>query len=422
MLYDKACIAAEKANALRDKANTLRFKTKGLSAPDELYWYNNNTNWNALSRKEFRDIMIRMESVTAQHYEDFGTGHYRSAAIKKFWADEWGCEYLPETGQWFDLVSNNIFHSQTENAQAKAAKKAAKKAQAKAEKAEKKAQAKAEKAEKKAAKKAKALDNQYNDEEEELYRQALAAKVKKEEEDELYVQTEMALLEDEAAARVLKVQGQQAQKALEDQIKKQQQQQLCDYDDWYDAEEEAYAEAYAKARALKDNQEQQEAEAYLAAQEQDQDQEQDLIQERIACQPVFYFEELTKVKGDPDWRAYIYYDAGIRRYVFKGTRRSVLACNKKKTQYPEVKLCFRSSRELANFLRSSTDNTMNVTMFAMTSAVVRDATFAELCTARGCKTELFGYDMTRPRYSTFVDYLRMTRDVDAGHSTFAAFA
>ena len=136
MLYDKACIAAE-------KANTLRFKTKGLSAPDELYWYNNNTNWNALSRKEFRDIMIRMESVTAQHYEDFGTGHYRSAAIKKFWADEWGCEYLPETGQWFDLVSNNIFHSQTENAQAKAAKKAAKKAQAKAEKAEKKAQAKA---------------------------------------------------------------------------------------------------------------------------------------------------------------------------------------------------------------------------------------------------------------------------------------
>ena len=419
MLYDKACIAAEKANALRDKANTLRFKTKGLSAPDELYWYNNNTNWNALSRKEFRDIMIRMESVTAQHYEDFGADHYRSAAIRKFWADEWGCEYLPETGQWFDLVSNNVFQSQTE--------KAEKKAQAKAEKAEKKALSNAKKALDK-AKKAKALENQYNDEEEELYRQALAAKVKKdedEEEDELYVQTEMALLEDEAAARVLKVQGQQAQKALEDQIKKQQQQQLCDYDDWYDAEEEAYAEAYAKARALKekqDNQEQREAEAYLAAQEQDQDQEQDLIQERIACQPVFYFEELTKVKGDPDWRAYIYYDAGIRRYVFKGTRRSVLACNKKKTQYPEVKLCFRSSRELANFLRSSTDNTMNVTMFAMTSAVVRDATFAELCTARGCKTELFGYDRTRPRYSTFVDYLRMTRDVDAGHSTFAAFA
>ena len=414
MLYDKACIAAEKARALRTK-----FKTKGLSVPDELYWYNNNTNWNALSRKEFHDIMIRMESITAQHYEDFGTGHHRSAAIKQFWADEWGCEYLPETGQWFDLVSNNVFQSQTE------------KAQAKAEKAEKKALSKAKKALEK-AKKAKALENQYNDEEEELYRQALEAKVKKEEEDELHMQAEIVMLAEHAIAKSLKAQkarGQQAQKALEDQIRKQQQQQQYDYDDWYDAEEEAYAEAYAKARAaadeLKENQEQQEAEAYLAAhdqnQNQNQEQEQELIQERIACQPVFYFEELTKVKGDPDWRAYIYYDAGIRRYVFKGTRRSVLACNKK-TQYPEVKLCFRSSRELANYVCSSTDNIMNVTMFAMTSAVIKDATFAELCTARGCKTELFGYDRTRPRYSTFVDYLRMTRDVDAGHSTFAAFA
>ena len=127
LLYDKACIAAEKANALRDKANTLRFMTKsGLSAPDELYWYNNNTNWDALSRKEFREIMIRMESITAQFYEDFGTGHHnyphRNAAIRKFWADEWRCEYLPESGHWFDLVSNNIFISQTENAQAKDAK------------------------------------------------------------------------------------------------------------------------------------------------------------------------------------------------------------------------------------------------------------------------------------------------------------
>ena len=127
MLYDKACIAAE-------KANTLRFRTKsGLSTLDELCWYNNNTNWDALSRKEFREIMIRMESITAQFYEDFGTGHYRSAAIKKFWADEWRCEYLPESGHWFDLVSNNIFISQTEKAQSKAAKKA----QSKAEKAKK---------------------------------------------------------------------------------------------------------------------------------------------------------------------------------------------------------------------------------------------------------------------------------------------
>jgi hypothetical protein len=62
-------------------------------------------------------------------------------------------------------------------------------------------------------------------------------------------------------------------------------------------------------------------------------------------------------------------------------------------------------------------------MFAMAGATVRDATFAELYAlpARGCRTELFGYDQTRPRYSTFVNYLRIVRDMDASHSNFAAF-
>ena len=136
---------------------------------------------------------------------------------------------------------------------------------------------------------------------------------------------------------------------------------------------------------------------------------------------MLYLEELTDVQGDPDWRAYIYYDERIRRYVLKGTRRSLRATSRK-TVYPEVKLCFRSSRELASFLCSSTE-TLNVSMFAMAGATVRDATFAELYAlpARGCRTELFGYDQTRPRYSTFVNYLRIVRDVDASHSTFAAF-
>lgn len=379
LLYDKACIAAEKARALRTK-----FKTKGLSVPDELYWYNNNTNWNALSRKEFRDIMIRMESITAQHYEDFGTGHHRSAAIKKFWADEWGCEYLPETGQWFDLATRTFIESETEKKAQRDAKKAQEKAE-KAEKAEKKAAKKAQKAQAKAvAKQVKQEQGQYNDEEEELYRQAL------------------------------------------DQQQQQQQPQPHDYDyyDWcYDEAEEAYAEAYAKARAAEELQEQQAAEAYLEDQGQGQDQDQDQEQlQRVACQPVFYFEEQTNVKGDPDWRAFIYYDDDIRRYVFKGTRRSLRATSRK-TRYPEIKLCFHSSRELANFLCSSTDNKLNVTMFAMTTATVKEATFADLYTlpVRGDKTELFGYDDTCPSYHTFVDYLRMLSDVDVAHSDFANF-
>ena len=143
---------------------------------------------------------------------------------------------------------------------------------------------------------------------------------------------------------------------------------------------------------------------------------------RICCQAVLYIEELTETKGDPDWRAYIYYDARIRRYVLKGTRRSLRATSKK-TVYPEIKLCFRSSRELAHYLCSSTDALLNVSMYAMASATVKDAAFSELYAlpAHGCKTELFGYDETRPRFSTFVNYLCMVRDIDATHSTFASF-
>ena len=350
----------------------LRFNTRArsLSVPDELYWYNNHTVWNSITRKEFRSLMIRMEAITAQHYADVGTTgrSNRSAAIKRFWADEWGCEYLPESGKWINLTTGACIESETE----KKAKRDAKR-----------------------AKKASKQVAQYNDEEEEVYVQAA----------QMY-------------------QSQQPSQPSQQQ-----------YDDWFDAEEEAYAEAYAKARAQeeqreqeeqrrKEQKEQKEAQAYLdslAVDYQSEEQEQEQEQQRIACQPVLYLEELTDVQGDPDWRAYIYYDERIRRYVLKGTRRSLRATSRK-TVYPEVKICFRSSRELASFLCSSTE-TVNVSMFAMAGATVKDATFAELYAlpARGCRTELFGYDQTRPRYSTFVNYLRMVRDVDASHSNFAAF-
>ena len=159
----------------------------------------------------------------------------------------------------------------------------------------------------------------------------------------------------------------------------------------------------------------------LSQDETDADEEEEPAS-RIPCQPVFYIEELTDVKGDPDWRAYIYYDNRIRRYVLKGTRRSLRATGKK-TMYPELQLCFRSSKQLASYLCSSTE-VLNVTMFAMAAATVKDATFAELYAlpARGgYKTELFGYDNTRPRYSTFINYLRMLNDVDASRSNFVAF-
>jgi len=359
------------------QSNEKRFKTRSLSVADELYWYNNNTNWSALTRKEFRDIMILMETITMRFYDDYGDLVYpnRSAAIKKFWAEEWGCEYLPDLGEWWDLSSDKRIDSETE----KKARHAAAKAAAKEEKAAAKAEKKAAKAAKKQQKKQQLETSQYNDEEEELYKQAL---------------------------------------------QQQQQQQQQSYDEWYDAEEEAYAEAYANARAADELKQQQEAQAYLD-QKEEQEEEEEEPKPRVACQPVLYLEELTEVAGDPDWRAYIYYDARIRRYVFKGTRRSVKTAHCKKTSYPEVKLCFRSSRELASYLCMSTvaEEYMNISMFAMASATVKEATFAELYAlpARGNRTELFGYDRKYMRYSTFVDCLCMLRDVDASHSNFAAF-
>jgi hypothetical protein len=367
-LYDQACIAQKRLQAAR------------LSVPDELYWYNNHTNWDALSRKEFREIMIRMETITAQYYNDFGDCTYgsrcnRSSAIKAFWAEEWDCEYLPESGKWLNLATGSVIKSETEKKTERDAKKALKKASTKA--------------------------SSTNDEDEEY----------------------------ELAS--------QQQQAKQQQ---QQQQQQQAYDAWFDAEEEAYAEAYAQARAQEDQKAQAEAQTQHQAEAQKAQAEAQAYLDsftytseeeeptptttttRITCQAVIYMEELTEVQGDPDWRAYIYYDARIRRFVFKGTRRSLRATSKK-TVFPEIKLCFRSSRELARYLCSSTDALLNVSMLAMSSATVKDATFAELYAlpAHGSKTELFGYDETRPRFSTFVNYLCMVRDIDATHSTFASF-
>lgn len=349
-------------------SNTQCFKVKAMSVPDELYWYNNNTNWDALTLKEFREIMIRMETLTTEFYSDFAYPSRSAAAIRKFWADEWGCEYLPELDQWRDSESGTEIKSETQKKAERGAAKAAKKEA---------------KAAKKAAKEAKAA--------------------KKE-------------------AKALKQQQQQQQQ----QTHTRQQQQS---DSWFDEEEEAYVEAYAKARAQEEairQKEQEEVQAYLDSfnytSEEEQEEEAQTTATRVTCQPVLYIEELTDVQGDPDWRAYIYYDERIRCYVLKGSRRS-LRSTTKKTVYPEVKLCFRSSNDLASYLCSSTDALLNVSLYAISTATVKDATFAELYTLppRGYKTELFGYDQTRPRYSTFVNYLRMVRTVDAAHSTFASF-
>ena len=120
-LYDQACVASDQAQK--------RFKSAKLSVPDELHSLNDNTNWDALSRKEFREVMIRMETITVQFYNDCTSATYpiRSSAIKKFWANEWGCEYVPESGKWLDLATNTVIKSETEKKARRDAKKASKK-------------------------------------------------------------------------------------------------------------------------------------------------------------------------------------------------------------------------------------------------------------------------------------------------------
>ena len=96
--------------------------------------------------------MIRMETVTVQHYDDFGDCTYpsRHVAIKAFWAEEWGCEYVPESGKWLNLATGAVIKSETEKKAERDAKKALKKAL------------------KEASTKA-STKNKYNDEEEEMY-------------------------------------------------------------------------------------------------------------------------------------------------------------------------------------------------------------------------------------------------------------
>jgi hypothetical protein len=89
---------------------------KAVGTDVELYWLNNNTDWDDRSRQDYlyKTIMNRMETATVQFYQDFGQNVQPSThiAIQKFWAEEWGCKYMPETQQWLDLKSGSVIRSE----------------------------------------------------------------------------------------------------------------------------------------------------------------------------------------------------------------------------------------------------------------------------------------------------------------------
>jgi len=148
---------------------------------------------------------------------------------------------------------------------------------------------------------------------------------------------------------------------------------------------------------------------------------------KVCCQGVLYLEEHTAEPGNPDWRMFIYYDEGKRRYIVKGSRRSVSAAGTgRKTVYPDVRLAFRRSSEVLDYLAwcMNVRPTCDMVMYAMCCDTVDSLGVAELCAMKpyGRKTELYGYDAMRVRFADLRDQLYVLRAVDWKYSTFDGVA
>ena len=145
---------------------------------------------------------------------------------------------------------------------------------------------------------------------------------------------------------------------------------------------------------------------------------------KVCCQGVLYLEEHTAEPGNPDWRMFIYYDEGKRRYIVKGSRRSVAAGTRtgRKTAYPDVRLAFRRSSEVLDYLAwcMNARPTCDMVMYAMCCDTVDALSVAELCAMKpyGRKTELYGYDAMRVRFADLRDQLYVLRAVDWKYSSF----
>jgi len=148
----------------------------------------------------------------------------------------------------------------------------------------------------------------------------------------------------------------------------------------------------------------------------------------ITYHGVLYLEEHTDEPGNPDWRMFVYYDEGKRRYIIKGSRRSVVARAGagRKTAYPDVRLAFRRSSEVLDYLAwcMNVRPTCDVVMYAMRRDTVEALSVDELCVMKpyGQKTELYGYDAMRVRVADLRDQLYVLRAIDWKYSSFDGVA
>ena len=144
----------------------------------------------------------------------------------------------------------------------------------------------------------------------------------------------------------------------------------------------------------------------------------------VCCQGVLYLEEQTSEPGNPDWRMFIYYDEGKRRYIVKGSRRSIRPKSdaSKPTSYPDVRLAFRRSTEVLDYLSwcMNARPVCDLVMYAMCCDTVDKFTVSDLCSMKpyGKKTELYGYNALRVTRDDLRDQLYVLRSTDWKYSTF----
>jgi len=340
---------------------------------------NRDTPWYDLDEAAFSDVMLQMEDATADFYEEGGGfssdyGREEDAAIREFWEREWGCVYDWRKREWRYTATGKRFESEGE-------------------------------------------------------KQAKLIWVERVEEEERNVATEPAET------------GPVQDWSGLDWIKEYDA--YHDYG-WYDKgwcvtdAADACPDAAAgagntcvagtqlvdlnlnlntTARAV-------DADAQVKVEVEVEPPEAEPEATHVCCQGVLYLEEHTAEPGNPDWRMFIYYDEGKRRYIVKGSRRSVVSGTRtgRKTAYPDVRLAFRRSSEVLDYLAwcMNVRPTCDMVMYAMCCDTVDALSVAELCAMKpyGRKTELYGYDAMRVRFADLRDQLYVLRTVDWKYSSF----
>ena len=380
---------------------------------------NRETEWHALTQREFSEVMVGMEDATVAFYEGGGEFTGDDAAIQEFWAWEWGCTYNWLKREWRHTSNGKRFESEGE----KRAKLAW--VERKAEEERDAAAAAVAQAEAEAAAVAQAVA-------EAAVAEAAAAEAVQPGYGYGYgygMGMEWVSEYDDAYGTNYNYDG--------------------EYDGWCelsDADErhaderhaderhadEAYAHAAATVATAPST-----GPALTSGQDLEVD---DARAETIAraeararareplpvvrCQGVLYIEELAEdAVGGTDWRMFVYYDDPTRRYVVKGSRRTPRRTNPK-TVYPDTLLSFRRKSEVLDYLGwcMNVRPVCNLVMYAMNRDALRDPAFTVDRMARmtpyGQKTELYGYDGFNVRSRDLEDQLHILRNIDWTHSSF----